>query len=267
MKALQGKTILVTGASGGIGSAVAEEMARQGAHVLLVGRDASMLEKVQARIAEHGGSAQVLVADLLVPDDRRRVVEVCLALPGGLYGLVNNAGVNHFAWLEDQTETLLQSQLHLNLVVPILLVRALLPALRKEKCARIFNIGSTFGNIGYPGYTAYCASKFGLRGFSEALRRELAQTDTRVLYFAPRATNTTLNPEHVVALNQELGNVMDAPDAVAQQAVSVFIKGAPYQYVVGWPESLFARINAVLPRLVDKALGKQLATIKKYTKS
>ncbi|MBK8102291.1 MAG: hypothetical protein IPK30_03055 [Cellvibrionales bacterium] len=55
---------------------------------------------------------------------------------------------------------------------------------------------------------------------------------------------------------------MDARNAVAQQAVSVFIKGAPYQYVVGWPESLFARINAVLPRLVDKALGKQLATIK-----
>ncbi|HNI38396.1 MAG TPA: SDR family NAD(P)-dependent oxidoreductase, partial [Pseudomonadales bacterium] len=69
MKALQGKTILVTGASGGIGSAIAEELAQQGAHVLLLGRDASMLEKVQARIAERGGSAQVLVADLLVPDD------------------------------------------------------------------------------------------------------------------------------------------------------------------------------------------------------
>ncbi|MEZ5539034.1 MAG: SDR family oxidoreductase [Pseudomonadales bacterium] len=264
MKALQGKTILVTGASGGIGGCIAEELARNGANVLLVGRDEVSLDSVRARIVANGGHAQVVAADLLVPEDRQRIIQMCLSLPNGLYGLINNAGINHFAWLEDQTETMLHAQIHLNLVAPILLTRALLPVLSKDTNARILNIGSTFGSIGYPGYTAYCASKFGLRGFSEALRRELAQSDIRVLYFAPRATRTALNSDPVVAMNNALGNAMDAPEIVAKKVVALFIKGAPSQYFFGWPESLFVRINALLPRVVDQALGKQLAIIRKH---
>lgn len=264
MGTLQGKTVLVTGASGGIGRLVAERLALHKATVLLVGREQQALSETHARIIGNGGNAEIIVADLLAPEGRELVVNTCLSLPAGLYGLVNSAGVNHFALLEDQTDNMLQTQVNLNLVVPMLLVRSLLPALGKEQGARILNIGSTFGSIGYPGYTAYCASKFGLRGFNEALRRELSGSGIRVLYFAPRATSTRLNPDNVVAMNRELGNAMDNPESVAEVAENIFINGTPDQLFFGWPEKLFARVNQLLPGIVDNALAKQLPVIKRY---
>jgi short-subunit dehydrogenase len=263
---LQGKTILVTGASGGIGRILAGKLAARKSHVLLVGRDEGALSETESGIRIQGGSAQMLVADLLKPEDRQKLVDVCGQLPQGLFGLVNNAGVNHFAWLSDQSDSMLQSQLELNLLVPILLTRDLLPALQNESGSRVLNIGSTFGNIGYPGYTAYCASKFGLRGFTEALRRELADTDIHILYLAPRATDTRLNPAPVIALNKALGNAMDPPEQVAVAAEKMFIEGGPHQLFLGWPEKLFARVNQILPAMVDSALLKQLPIIRKYAK-
>lgn len=263
---LQGKNILVTGASSGIGRMVAVNLAQQGANLLLVGREHIALQETQASVEAAGGRAEILVADLLDQQARERVVTVCAGLEKGLFGLINNAGANHFALLEDQTDAMLQNQVNLNLLVPMLLTRSLLPILQKEKGARILNIGSTFGSIGYPGYSAYCASKFGLRGFTEALRRELADTDIRVLYFAPRATATNLNSDNVVALNRELGNAMDLPGTVAVQIGELFVNAFSDQVFWGWPEKLFARINQILPFMVDGALRKQLPVIKKFAR-
>lgn len=263
---LQGKNVLITGASGGIGRMIASDLAQHGARLLLVGRDDISLQETQASVEAAGGSADVLVADLLNPQDRERIVTFCSALENGLFGVIHNAGCNHFSLLEDQTDAMLQNQVNLNLLIPMLLTRSLLPILLKEKGARILNIGSTFGSIGYPGYSAYCASKFGLRGFTEALRRELADTDIHVLYFAPRATDTKLNSDNVVALNRELGNAMDLPVLVAEKIGDIFIAGGPNQVFWGWPEKLFARINQLMPFMVDGALLKQLPIIKKYAK-
>lgn len=263
---LQGKTILVTGANGGIGRAIVERLARQRASLILVGRDQQALRELSATVLSLGGDALVMVADLLQPAERQRIVAVCQALPHGLYGLVNNAGGNTFGLFAEQDEAMVQQQVTLNLLVPMLLTRALLPALHKASEARLLNIGSTFGSIGYPGYAPYCAAKFGLRGFTEALRRELADTPLKVLYLAPRATTTPLNTDRVVALNRELGNAMDTPDSVADAAVQLFLAGKPHQRFLGFPEKLFARINQILPVLVDGALRKQLAVIKRHAR-
>jgi short-subunit dehydrogenase len=263
---LSRKTILITGASGGIGRQIAEYLAPTKANLLLVGRDEISLQQVCGDIIASGGHAETIAADLLSATGRQHVLERCNALPGGLFGLINNAGCNHFALLGDQNESMLQDQIHLNLLVPMLLIRELLPVLQKEQGARIMNIGSTFGSIGYPGYSAYCASKFGLRGFTESLRRELADTDMHVLYFAPRATATSLNSSNVVALNRELGNAMDSPYIVAQQAVKFFLDANCNQLFYGWPEKLFVRINQIFPFIVDGALLKQLSIIKKYAR-
>lgn len=264
MKSLEGKTVVVTGASAGIGHLIAERLARRKANILLVGRDMLALHETRAAIVAAGGSAKIVVADLLEASGREALVAACDALPGGLYGLINNAGCSHFALLGDQTETMLQHQIQLNLLVPVLLTRALLPALKKQQGARVLNIGSTFGSIGYPGYSAYCASKFGLRGFTEALRRELADTDMRILYFAPRATATRLNSDTVVKMNRELGNAMDAADDVAMKAEEIFLAGCPDNFYMGSPENIFARINQIFPAIVGNALKKQLAVIKRY---
>ena len=103
----------------------------------------------------------------------------------------------------------------------MLLVHELLPHLKAQPQAHLLNMGSVFGNIGYPGYAAYSASKFAMRGFTEALRRELADTRVRVHYLAPRATRTPINSPAVQRMNAELKVAMDPPEAVARAARTV----------------------------------------------
>ncbi|MDY6949446.1 MAG: SDR family NAD(P)-dependent oxidoreductase [Pseudomonadota bacterium] len=129
--------------------------------------------------------------------------------------------------------------------------------------AHIVNIGSVLGTIGFAGNSVYCATKFGLRGFSEALRRELADTGIKVHYFAPRATRTAFNSDLVDDMNDALGNASDEPADVARSIVRA-LQADRLEYVIGWPEKFFARLNALLPRLVDMALRPKLPTIRKF---
>ena len=141
----------------------------------------------------------------------------------------------------------------------------MLPALKQRPEAAIVNVGSTFGSIGYPGFAAYCASKFGVRGYSEALRRELADTKVSVFYVAPRATKTSMNEQAVTEMNKALGVAMDEPEWVADQLVQA-IENGRLKLFLGWPEKLFVIINGVFSNIVDKALIKQLPTVQHYLK-
>lgn len=182
---------------------------------------------------------------------------------GELDCVIQAAGVNRFGLLEQQDDAALAQQLTVNLLVPMQLTRRLLPLLRKPQRALLMFVGSTFGTIGFPGFSAYSASKFGLRGFAEALRREFADSGIRVLHLAPRATRTAINSDAVVAMNAALGAAMDAPQQVAAQIVQALRDEAP-ERALGWPEKFFARLNRLLPGLVDRALRKQLPTVKRF---
>ncbi len=258
---LKGKTALLTGATGGIGAAVAEALAAQGVRLLLTGRSGGKLEALKSRLP---GSGHVpIVADLASADGRNSLRQRAEA-EGGIDLLINNAGVSKLALLQDMDDASLEQMIATNLTVPMLLCRDLLPLLSSRPGATIVNIGSILGSIGYAGSTAYCGSKFGLRGFTEALRRELADTGIRVIYFAPRATNTPINCERVTALNHALGTAVDAPELVAQSLVRTLGRRGQRNRYLGWPESFFVRLNSLFPRLVDGALGKQLPTIRRF---
>jgi short-subunit dehydrogenase len=148
----------------------------------------------------------------------------------------------------------------------MLLVRALLPCLTRLPEAGVVGIGSTFGSLGYPGFAAYSASKFGLRGFLEALAREHADTPLRVQYLSPRATRTALNSVAVDAMNAELGVAVDDADQVAAALLKA-IEAGTRRRQLGWPERLFARLNGLLPELVDRALAKQLPTVRRFARA
>jgi short-subunit dehydrogenase len=120
-----------------------------------------------------------------------------------------------------------------------------------------------FGAIAYPGHTVYSATKFALRGFSEALRRELTGTSVRVHYLAPRATRTRFNSSEVESLNERFGIAMDPPERVAAALLDLLERDR-IEAVLGWPERFFARLNALLPRLVDRALAKQIPIIRQH---
>jgi short-subunit dehydrogenase len=144
------------------------------------------------------------------------------------------------------------------------LTRYVLPSMIEQGHGRIVNIGSMFGSIGFPCFAAYSASKFAMRGFSQALRRELTGTGVGVTYVSPRAVKTRFNPP-VVHRMAELGMMrMDDPQWVARKIVQAIEKEKDEAYL-GFPESLFARINAVLPRIVDGAIVKQVPTLVSFT--
>lgn len=254
-------TVLVTGASGGIGQALANQLCAAGAKLLLVAR---RTEPLEALAAAHPDQVKLVAADLSARAGRETVLATARTL-GALDCVVNAAGVSQFTLLEDQDDEALETLVAINLTATMQLTRLLLPLLRRAPAGLLVNVGSIFGSIGYPGFAAYCASKFALRGFSEALRRELADSRVKVLYVAPRATRTQMNSAPVVAMNAELKVAMDAPEAVAAQLVEAIRREREEQYL-GWPEKLFVRLNGVLPRLVDQALRKQLPVIKRFAR-
>jgi short-subunit dehydrogenase len=255
---------LVTGGSSGIGRALAVELHRRGAAVLLVGRDGAALQQSLDAMGGRTLRAEACVADLASAAGRSQVVAAACGFGGpGINVLVNNAGLGGFGLLADADDAAIERLFAINAIAPMLLTRALLGQLSTQPAATIFNVGSVFGSLGYPGFAAYSASKFALRGFTEALRRELADTRVDVRYFAPRATKTGMNASAVERMNAELGVAMDPPATVAKAACDLIESGRP-EAVFGWPEKLFVRINALLPRLVDGSLRKQLPVIRRH---
>jgi short-subunit dehydrogenase len=253
--------VLVTGGGSGIGEAIALHLAAQGSAVLIVGRDAAKLQAVAARAPQR---ISVLAADLTVDADRRRVVEHARTWQGtGIDALINNAGVSQHGFFEDLDADAITRILGSNLLAPILLTQALLPHLKTRPDAHVVNLGSAFGFIGYPSQTVYSASKFGIRGFTEALRRELAGTTVSVHHIAPRATRTPMNAGTMDRLNAKLGNQVDAPERVADAVLHAIARGRN-ESVIGWPERFFTRLNGVFPSLVDDALIKQLPVIRRF---
>ena len=257
---LRGKTVLLTGASGGIGQAIALQLAAAGARLVLVARNTARLATLQAElVAKHPADHQIFSADLTKEQERQDLLAF-VRDQHGIDLLINNAGISQFGLVAQQDYA---TQLSTNLLMPMLLTQTLLPELQRKSAAMIVNVGSAFGSIGYPGFTGYSASKFGLRGFTEALKRELSDSAVQVLYFAPRATDTSINSDAVVAMNRELGNQSDSPALVAEALVQQIQQNQARRFI-GWPEQLFVRVNAVLPGIVDKALAAKLAVIRRY---
>jgi len=123
-------------------------------------------------------------------EDRRRIVERVRNERGALDILINNAGIIEGGPLETFDDDALARTFQTNVMAPMALTRDLVPLLIAAKPSRVVNVGSIFGDIGYPGFTCYSAAKFALRGFSIALRREWKQKGIGVNYVAPRATRT-----------------------------------------------------------------------------
>lgn len=255
MSFLAGKTVLLTGSTGGIGAEVARRLSSEGARLILTGRS---LEKLRALQSQLAAETLVYSCDLTDAAEQQGLLTFCQQ-QGGIDVLINNAGISQFALCQQQQFDGLVS---INLLVPMQLCQLFLPMLRQHK-GQILNVGSALGSIGHPGFTGYCATKFGLRGFTEALQRELAGTEVQVKYFAPRTTETSINSTDVVQLNQELGNGVDHPSWVAGQLVQQ-LKSNQLRRFLGWPERIFVRLNGVFPALVDIGLKSKLTVIELF---
>lgn len=253
--------ILLTGATGGLGEELARQLAAAGARVLLAGRDAARLATVVDGLK---GPHATIRAELTRPEGIAATVDA--AREFGVNVLINNAGIGCFGMFEQQDWPSVEQILATNLEAPMRLTHALLPLLRSRRQAAIVSVGSTFGSLPFPGFVAYSAAKAGLRGFSQALRRELSDSAVAVIHLAPRAIDTPMNSPEVKALNLELGNSSDSPQAVARQVLLALVLGHG-EHHFGFPEKIFAWLNGIAPSLIDRALAGKLPIIKRLSPS
>ena len=258
---IRDKRVVLTGAAGGMGSLLAAQLAKRGAKLALVDANAEALSDVAAGIE----GAHSVTGDLSSADGCQAVAGQCSELLGGIDLLINLAGLNSFAAFEDESAEKIQLMMHVNLLAPMWLSRAFLPEMLDQSAARIVNVGSTFGSIGFAYFTTYSATKFGLRGFSEALRRELADTGVSVTYVAPRAVKTPMNSDVIMRMGEATGMNMDEPELVVEKIIAA-IENDRKDVYLGFPESLFVRINGILPRIVDGAVAAQNRIARKFAK-
>lgn len=272
--------VVITGATGGIGAAVAKQLAVKGAKLLLVARNSANLKALQQQLnlfvdtenhlttgaASSGERYHYLSADITTEQGKADIIAKAESLQANM--LINSAGVSDFSYFSNITEQALQQTININLTAPIALTQLFLGQNHEhaEQAKYVVNIGSALGSIGFSCYSSYCAAKFGLRGFTESLQRELAHSKHKILYFAPRATATDINSDAANEMNAALGNNVDTPDEVAKILIKQIISEQP-RVTVGWPEKLFVRLNGLLPELVDKALGSKLEKIKYFART
>lgn len=253
---LKNKRILLTGATGGVGRLLAKSLAEKGAVMMLVGRNTNKLITLKADIERAGGKAMIIEADLSKLDAPQSVADSAQQQLGGIDILINNAGILDFIAFEDQSAARISEVIQTNVTSLIQLTRAVLPTFQQKNSGHLLFVGSIFGSLGFPHYATYCASKFAVHGFSQALRRELVDTNIGITYIAPRAIETPMNDANVIAMNKKAGQTMDTPEEVAE----IIVRGLEQEkqeVFIGQPQSFFAWLNGVAPKMVNMGLKKQ----------
>jgi NAD(P)-dependent dehydrogenase (short-subunit alcohol dehydrogenase family) len=187
---LRDKVVLLTGASSGIGAATARELARHGAILVLAARRAAETQALAEEITGQGGRALAVVADVSRREDIDRMIEAAIAAFGRVDVLINNAGINVGSTIGGSSDADLERIVDVNLLAPARCVHATLPHMRRQGGGLIVNIGSVAGEVATS--PMYGATKFGLRGFSDGLRRELRRDHIGVVLIAPGFIRTPM---------------------------------------------------------------------------
>ncbi|MCB1532883.1 MAG: SDR family NAD(P)-dependent oxidoreductase [Alphaproteobacteria bacterium] len=225
---LRGKSVYITGGTGGIGTPLVANLRTAGAHVMAhdyetEGDLVEGLDKICTQLKEN------------TPDI-----------------LINMAGYNVLDYCENQN---LSAIVDLNMMVPMRLTQAVLPGMKAQNFGQIINMGSMTALIPLPHLTGYVAAKAGLKGFNDALRRELGGTNIKLTYISPRAVRTPMNSGVKAEVNERTKVNYDDPNDVAKRIFEAIIK-AQAEVRIGWPERLFAFLHANFPAIIDSGLQK-----------
>lgn len=207
--------ILITGASAGIGAALARRLAHPDRHLILVARRRDRLAAVVADVVAAGGRAHGIVADLTEVGAPSLVVDEAVRVAGGLNVVVNNAGVFQTAGIGAINAEHLDQVFRLNIQAPLLLTQAALPHLRGNRGGQIVNVGSIAAEVPFPGCGVYAASKAALASWSAVLREELRGAHVRVSLIVPGATDTEIWPAGATHDRTRMCRAEDVAEAIA----------------------------------------------------
>lgn len=274
VKDFRGKNVFITGGSSGIGLATAKLLAARGANMIIFARSQERLKKAAAEIEECAvlEGQKVAFVQLDVGDGKSvpAVMEEAVGRFGAPALLLNCAGKAYPHYFEKIGYEQFDETMKTNLYGIWNTVSALVPAM-KEKGGYIVNVSSMAGFVGIFGYTAYCASKFGVVGFSEALRSELKRYGIGVAVLCPPDTDTpgfaaenVTKPEETKETSK--GAKLMSPDEVARQLIGGIKKGT-FMIIPGFDGKLTWRLKRFLPALVDAVLNSQIKRVQQRLKS
>lgn len=254
---LEGKTALITGAGAGIGRALAIEGSRRGILLALVGRSIESLRETLACLKPHT-VCLIILGDVTVPETRRFIRNRIAEEWGLLHILVNNAGIVSAGPLAETQDADLDRLMATNVIAPIALTREMLPLLQAGLPGRVVNLGSMLGDIALPLFAAYSASKFGLRGLSNALRRELKSLGIGVTYAAPRGARTDAT-RAVMQFIEPFDMPLDSSELIAREIWDAVSQDRDSAYPRG-RERLFVLVERLFPSIISRVVASQIKT-------
>src|SRR5262249_19689809 len=249
---LTGKRILVTGASSGIGYALAVEAAREGMKLILSGLEGDRLATLAEQLHRSGTEVVAIASDLTSARARQALFDTAVAAYGGLDVLVNNAGVGAFGHFVDLPAETLRQIMEVNFFACAENCRLAVRLLAQGEQPLIVNISSMYGRRGMPGWAAYCASKFALCGFSEALRAELARYAIDLMLVLPGVTDTNFSRNLIGTGGEsriDLGTGM--PPEVVARRILTGMRANRTALTIGRDAHRLTWATRLVPRLVD----------------
>ena len=263
-----GKTALITGAASGIGAALAHKLAARGCHLALVDVNGEGVTAVAASLRTNARAVTAHVVDLADASAIVALPEEISENHAGIDVLFNNAGAALGGTFADVKADDFEWLIDVNFHSVVRMTRAFLPMLLKSPDARLINVSSVFGLIGPPGQTAYAASKFAVRGFTEALRHELAQENVVVHTVLPGgiktniARNARINREDMSAVEERVkateANLITPPEKAAETILRGVNRGTP-RILIGRDARFISLLERLTPtgatRLVMKLKG------------
>ena len=223
--AVQGKVALITGASRGIGLAIARSLAVLGAKIALCARDAERLETAAGGLKQAGASVVAIPTDVRRADEIVHLVRATEQSLGPIEILVNNAGIGYFAPVQEASEAEWDAVLDTNLKAVFLLSSAVAPGMIQRRGGHIINIGSLSGKSAFAGGAIYCASKWGLLGLTQCMAEDLRPYGVRVSAVLPGSVATDFSPH----AGKDTSKMLQADDVA--HAVESIVTQAPQSFI------------------------------------
>lgn len=257
IRKLRGTTVVITGATSGIGRETALEFVKAGARVAIAGRREERLRELAAEIESRGGEALAVQTDVADQAQVESLIEKTINRFGRIDTLVNNAGVGIAAKFADQSIEDFKRVMDVNFWGAVHACKAVVPQMKKQPSGGvIINVSSIMGKRGAPFETAYCSSKFALAGFSEALRAELMSEKIDVSAIYPGAVETEIFEAAANQTGLAFPNAL--PKFPAREMAKVIVRDARFpqpEVVMALDAMAINFFNTLAPGLVDLALG------------